>query len=63
MFIMVDSIDIGSYAGDNTPLSVEKSQYDQETKLQKVSVKLFKSFDENSLKTNQEKCDFLSVLI
>ena len=42
MFFMVDNIDIASYADDNTPYSVGKSQCDLEKKLQKASVKLFK---------------------
>ena len=62
MFFMVDNIDIASYADDNTPYSVGKSQCDLETKLQKASVKLFKWFHENGLKANQEKCHFLSRL-
>ena len=62
MFFMVDNIDIASYADDNTPYSVGKSQCDLETKLQKASVKLFKWFHENGLKANQDKCHFLSRL-
>ena len=62
MFFMLDNIDIASYADDNTPYSVGKSQCDPETPLQKASVKLFKWFHENGLKTNQEKCHFLSSL-
>ena len=42
MFFVVDNIDIASYADDNTPYSVGKSQCDLETKLQNASVKLFK---------------------
>ena len=62
MFFMVDNVDIASYADDNTPYSVGKSQCDLETKLQKASVKLFKWFHENGLKANQDKCHFLSRL-
>ena len=36
MLFMIDTIDILSYADGNTPYSVGKSQYDLETKLQKV---------------------------
>ena len=46
MFFMVDNIDIASYADDNTPFSVGKSQCDLETKLKKASVKIFKWFHE-----------------
>ena len=62
VFFMVDNIDIASFANDNTPYSVGKSQCDLEIKLQKTSVKLFKWFHENDLKANQGKCHFLSSL-
>ena len=62
MFFMVDNIDIASYADDNTPYSVGKSQCHLEAKLKKASVKLFKWFHENDLKSNQDKCHFLSSL-
>ena len=62
MFFMVDNIDIASYADDNTPYSVGKSQHDLETKFQKALVKCFKWFHENGLKANQDKCHFLSSL-
>ena len=62
MLFMVDNIDIASFADDNTPYSVGKSQCDLETKLQKTSVKLLKWFHENDLKANQGKCHFLSSL-
>ena len=62
MFFMIDNIDIASYADDNTPYSVGRSQCDLETKLRKASVKLFKRFHENGLKPNQDKCHFLSSL-
>ena len=42
MFFMIDNIDIASYADDSTLYSLEKSQCDLETKLQRASVKLFK---------------------
>ena len=61
MFFMIDTIDIASYADDNT-YNVGKRQSDLETKLQKVSVKLLKWFHENGMKTNQDKCHFLSSL-
>ena len=61
-FFMIDNIDIASYADDNTPYIVGKSQCDLETKLQKASVKLFKCFYENGFKANQDKCDSLSSL-
>ena len=59
---MIGNIHIASSADDNTPYSVENSQYDLETKLQKTSVKLFKWFHENGMKANQDKCHFLSNL-
>ena len=63
MFFMIDTIHIANSADDNTPYSVGKSQCDLETKLQKTSVKFFKQFHENGLKTNQDKCHFLSSLV
>ena len=62
MHFMIDSIDIACYTDDNTPNSVGKSQCDQERKLEKASVKLFKWFRENGLKANQDKCHFLPGL-
>ena len=41
MFFMICTIDIASYADNNLPYNVGKSQCDIETKLQKASVKLF----------------------
>ena len=62
MLFMVDNIDIVNYADDNTTYSVGKSQCELEAKLQKASVNLFKLFQENGLKANQNKSDFLSSL-
>ena len=62
MFFMVDNIDIASYADDNTPYSVGKSQCDLETKLQKASVKLFKQFHENDLVYNDFSSSFSELL-
>ena len=62
MFLRIDNIHIASYADDNTPYSVGKSQCDLEIKLQKTLVKLFKWFHENSMKANQDKYHFLSSL-
>ena len=47
---MIDNTDIASYADDNTPYSVGKSQCDLEPKLQKASVKLFKWFHDINTK-------------
>ena len=59
---MIDTIDIASYADENTPCNIGKKQCDQQTKLQKPSVKLFKWFYENGMKAHQDKCHFLSSL-
>ena len=50
MFFMI----IASYTDDSTPNSVGKSL--------KASVKIFKWFQENGLKANQDKCHSLSIL-
>ena len=60
MFVVVDNADIASYADDNTPYTVGKSQCDLETKVQKTSVKSFKWFHENGLRANHDKCYFVS---
>ena len=59
---MIDTIDIASYADNNTPYMVGKNQCDLETKLQEASVKLLKWFHENGMKANPDKCHFLSSL-
>ena len=59
IFFMIGTINIASYADDNTPYSVGKNQCDLETKLQKASFKLFKWFHQNCMKANQDKCHFL----
>ena len=61
MFFMVDNIDFASYSDDNTPYCVEKGHCDQDTCLQKT-VRLFKWFDKNDMKVNQDKCHFLLSL-
>ena len=40
IFFKIDTIDIASYADDNTLYDVGKNQCDLETKLQKASIKL-----------------------
>ena len=61
MFFMIDNIDIASYADDNTPYSVGKSQCDLKQNC-KRHLKLFNWFCENCLKANQDKFHFLSSL-
>ena len=58
MFFMI----IASYTDDSTPYSVGKSQCDLEAKLENASVKIFKRFQGNGLKANQDKCHFPSSL-
>ena len=61
MFFSIDSVDIASYADDNTPYTTTY-KWEVENKLEIVSVKLFKWFLENGMKANQGKCHFLSSL-
>ena len=49
-------------ADDNTPYIIAKNTCEVENKLEIASVKLFKWFDENVMKTNQDKCHFHSSL-
>ena len=59
IFFKIDTIDIASYADDNTLYDVGKNQCDLETKLQKASIKLCEWFYENGREANQDKyyCD------
>ena len=63
MLFSISSVDIASYADDNTLYTTgKKNKCEVEKKLQIASVKLFKWFHENGMEANQDKCDFLSNL-
>ena len=59
---MINTIDIACYADENTPCNIGKNQCDQQAKLQKASVKLFKWFYENGMKVHQDEYHFLLIL-
>ena len=62
MFLSADSVDIASYADDNTPCTIGKNKQEVENKIEIEWLKLFKWFHENSMKANQDKCHFLFSL-
>ena len=59
LFIMIDDIDIASYADDNTPYTCDASLDQVIHKLEKATTKLFKWFSNNYLKANEDKSHFL----
>ena len=60
IFICVDSIEIASYADDNTPYSYKEKLEDVLISLEDSTNELFKWFANNSLKSNAEKCHLLT---
>lgn len=54
MFFLIDTVDIASYADDNTPSIIGKKLYKVEKKIEIALAKLFKWFRENGMKANQE---------
>ena len=46
---VINNIDVASYAYDNSPYSLQKSQCDLETKLQIASIKLFPKIFQSNL--------------
>ena len=60
MFFMIDNADIASFADDNPSISVGKKHLELQKILQKASAKICIWFHKNGMKTNQDKCHFLS---
>ena len=59
MFLCVNDIEIASYADDNIPYSCSKDLQDVLRSLEKSTERLFEWFDNNSMKSNPEKCHLL----
>ena len=53
---MMSDTDFASYADDNTPYVSADTLYEVIKTLETASVKLFKWFADNQMKTNQDKC-------
>ena len=60
MFLLLDLVDIASYADDNTPYTIRKNECEIKSKLEIMSPKLFQWFHENGMKANRDKSHFLS---
>ena len=56
LFYMMSDTDFASYADDNTPYVSADTLYEVIKTLETASVKLFKWFADNQMKTNQDKC-------
>ena len=59
LFLIMENIDIASYAGDNTPYTTENSIEEVIQKLENASKTLFQWFSDNQMKANSGKCHFL----
>ena len=59
LFLIMDNIDIASYANDNTPHTTRNSIEEVIQKLENTSKRLFQWFSDNQMKANPEKCHFL----
>ena len=62
LFLIVDDIDIASYADDNTPYCTNKIPNNLKLTLKLASEKVFQWFHNNGMKANIDKCHFLSSL-
>ena len=59
LFFIHSDIDIANFADDNTPYLSAKNVEDVIGPLERASVSLFKWFENNLLKGNADKCNFL----
>ena len=59
LFLIVDDIDIGNYADDNTIYKEHDNTDDLITSLQNAATKLFKWFSDNQMRGNTDKCHLL----
>ena len=59
LFLMHSDIDIANFADDNTPYLSAKNVEDVIDSSERTSVSLFRLFENNLLKGNDDKCHFL----
>ena len=59
LFLVVNNVDIASYADDNTIYTSGENIDEVIFSLQESSKKLFKWFTDNQMKTNEEKCHLI----
>ena len=58
-FLILNNIEIASYADDNTPYCSYKSFEDVITCLERTADDIFTWFNDNEMKTNADKCHLL----
>ena len=59
LFLIIENIDIVSYADDNTPYTTGNSIEEVIQKLENAAKTLFQWFSDNQMKANPDKCHFL----
>ena len=59
LFLIMENIDIASYADDNTPYTTGNSIEEVIQKLENAAKTLFQGFSDNRMKANPAKCHFL----
>ena len=59
LFLIMENIDIASYADDNAPYTIGKSIEEVIQKLETTAKTLFQWFSNNQMKANADKCQFL----
>ena len=59
LFLVMENIDIASYADDNTPYTTGNSIEEVIQKLENAAKTLFQWFSDNQMKANPDKCHFL----
>ena len=59
LFLIMENIDIASYADDNTPYTTGNSMEEVIRKLENAAKTLFQWFSDNQMKANPDKCHFL----
>ena len=57
--LIMENIDIASYADDNTPYTTGNSMEEVIQKLENAAKTLFQWFSDNQMKANPDKCHFL----
>ena len=59
LFLIMENIDIASYADDNTPYTTGNSIEEVIQKLENAAKTLFEWFSDSQIKANPDKCHFL----
>ena len=59
LFLIMENIEIASYANDNTPYTTGNSIEEVIQNLQNAAQTLFQWFSDNQMKANPDKCHFI----